>query len=71
MVILLLFNQSLQWTIEEIVHQTNITTDVLIQIIYNLIQSNLLKHTQIDTNDLKENNLQMKSIIELTTDYKR
>jgi len=71
MIVLILFNKSLKWTIEQIANETQIKIDLLIQILNNLIKSNLLLCTQLNNEELKENDLHMKYIIELTTDYKR
>ncbi len=72
MVILLLFNRSLTWTVEQIANETQMKTDLLIQILNKLIKSNLLLCTQLNNDeDLKGNDLDMKYIIALATDYKR
>jgi hypothetical protein len=71
MIVLILFNKSLKWTIEQIANETQIKIDLLIQILNSLIKSNLLLCTQLNNEELKENDLHMKYIIELATDYKR
>jgi len=70
MIILLLFNRSLKWTVEQISNETEMKIDLLIQILNNLIKSNLLLCKQLNNEDLKENDLHMKYIIELDMDYK-
>jgi hypothetical protein len=71
MIILLLFNQSLQWTVEQISHETQMKMGLLIQILNSLIKSKLLLCTQINNEDLQENNLHIKYPIQLATDYQK
>jgi len=70
MSVLLLFNRSLKWTIEHILNETQIKIDLLIQILNNLIKSNLLLCKQLNNENLEENDIHMKYIIELAIDYK-
>ncbi|CAF1332483.1 unnamed protein product [Rotaria sp. Silwood1] len=69
MVILLLYNNSLEWTIEQIYKKTHIKTDILMEILYILIKSDLLTCLQIRKEDLKEKNLQMGHMIRLNDNF--
>jgi len=67
MMILLLFNNSLEFTIEKIHDETQIKIDLLLQILNSLIQSKILISTQV----IDQTNLDMNSIIKLSNDFTR
>ncbi|CAF1155269.1 unnamed protein product [Rotaria sordida] len=67
--ILLLYNDSLEWTIQQICKKTRIRTDILIEVLYILITSDVLTCLQINKEDLRETNLQMEHIIRLNDDF--
>jgi len=67
MMILLLFNNSLEFTIEKLQDQTQIKIDLLLQILNSLIQSKILISTQV----IDQTNLDMNSIIKLSNDFTR
>jgi hypothetical protein len=60
MVVVLLFN-----------HETQIKTDLLIQILNHLVKSNLISCAELNDEDLKENDFYLNSIIQLADDFKR
>ncbi|CAF4504041.1 unnamed protein product [Rotaria socialis] len=66
MVILLLFNDSLEWTVEQIHDQTQITIDLLISILNALVQSKILTCTQF----LHPTNFDMNCKVKLSNDFK-
>jgi hypothetical protein len=70
-IVLLLFNQSSQWTVEQIFHETQMKTNLLIQILNSLIELKLLLCIQIDHKDLQENDLHIKYTIQLAADYQK
>jgi cullin 1 len=70
MVVLLLFNKSLTWTVERLQDETQIKLELLLQILLGLLKSKLLVCT--DTNeDLKETDIKTNYSIRLSTDFKR
>jgi len=71
MIVLLLFNQSSQWTVKQIFDKTQMKMNLLIQILNSLIESKLLLCIQIDHEDLQENDLHLKYTIQLATDYQK
>ena len=71
MVVLLLFNRSVQWTVEQIQNETQINIELLIQILNNLIKSKLLLCAQLNGEDLKENDFYLNCIVQLADDFKR
>ncbi len=71
MIVLLLFNRSLQWTVEQISEETQMKTGLVVQILNSLIKSKLLSCTQMNDEDLQENDLHIKYTIQLATDYQK
>ena len=71
MVILLLFNRSLTWTVEQISQETEIKKEIIIQIMNTLIKSNLLSCLSLNGEDLTENDLDINYPIELAMDFKK
>jgi len=67
MMILLLFNNSLELTIEKIYDQTQIEFDLLLQILNSLFRSKIL----ISTQSIDQTNLDMNSTIKLSNNFIR
>lgn len=65
MIILLLFNNSLELTIETIYDKTQIKIDLLVQILNSLCQSKIL----ISTKTIDQTDFDMKSQIRLSNDF--
>jgi len=70
MVVLLLFNKSLSWTVEQIQDETQIKSELLIQILCSLLQSKILLCAEINE-DSKEIDIRMNYTIKLANDFKR
>jgi len=75
MVVLLLFNKSLTWTVERLQDETQIKLELLLQILLGLLKSKLLVCTDIHEDeldeDLKETDIKTNYSIRLSTDFKR
>jgi cullin 1 len=75
MVVLLLFNKVLTWTVERIQDETQIKSDLLLQVLLGLLKSKLIVCTDINEDDfdedLKENDIKTNYSIRLATDFKR
>jgi cullin 1 len=75
MVVLLLFNKSLTWTVERLQDETQIKLELLLQILLGLLKSKLLVCTDINEDeldeDLKETDIKTNYSIRLSTDFKR
>ncbi len=71
MVVLLLFNRSIQWTVEQIQSETQINIELLIKILNNLIKSKLLLCAQLNGEDLKQHDFYLNFIVQLADDFKR
>jgi DNA-binding IscR family transcriptional regulator len=70
MVVLLLFNQNLIWTIEQIHDKTQIQSELLVQILYNLVKNKIL--VRVETNgDCEQVAIHMTERIKLAIDFKR
>jgi cullin 1 len=70
MMILLLFNRQLSWTVEQIQDGTQIQWELLLQILWGLLKNKLL--ICADFNEYsKEINIKRNSNIQLATDFKR
>ncbi len=67
MMILLLFNNSLELTIEKIYDETQIEFDLLLQIFNSLFRSKIL----ISTQSIDQTNLDMNSTIKLSNNFIR
>lgn len=71
MVILLLFNQSSTWTIEQISQETRMKMEIVIQLINGLIKSSLLSCSSLDNEDLVENDVHINYPIKLMVNYRK
>jgi len=75
MVVLLLFNKALTWTVERLQDETQIKLELLLQILLGLLKSKLLVCTDINEDDLdedlKETDIKTNYSIRLSTDFKR
>jgi hypothetical protein len=75
MVILLLFNKVLTWTVERMQDETQIKSDLLLQVLLGLLKSKLLTCTDIHEDELdedfKETDIKINYSIRLATDFKR
>jgi hypothetical protein len=75
MVILLLFNKSLKWTVERMQDETQIKSELLIQVLCGLLKSKLLICTEINEDeldeDLKETDIKLNYSVRIATDFKR
>ncbi|CAF2890395.1 unnamed protein product [Rotaria sp. Silwood2] len=66
MIILLLFNNALEWTLEKIQDETQIKIDLLLPLLNTLVESKILTSTQ----SLDPANLDMNCIIKLSNDFR-
>jgi len=75
MVILLLFNRDSTWTIEQIQDETQIKSELLLQVVFGLLKTKLLVCTDINENELSEElkaaKIKTSYSIRLATDFKR
>ena len=70
MIILLLFNKSLNWTVERMQDETQIKSELLIQILFSLLKNKILVCTEINE-DFKEIDIHMNHTIRLANDITR
>jgi hypothetical protein len=70
MVILLLFNKSLKWTVERMQDETQIESELLIQVLCGLLKNKILVCTDINE-DFKEIDIKMNHTIRLANDIMR
>ncbi|CAF1429694.1 unnamed protein product, partial [Rotaria sordida] len=74
MVILLLFNKVLTWTVERLQDETQIKSELLLQVLLGLLKSKLLICTDIHEDELdedfKDTDIKMNYSIRLATDFK-
>jgi len=72
--VLLLYNKSSDWTVERIQDETQIKTELLLQVLCGLLKSKLLICTDISDEDLdeelKESDIKMSHTIQLSNDFK-
>jgi hypothetical protein len=75
MVVLLLFNKVLTWTVERIQDETQIKSELLLQILFGLLKSKLFVCTDINEDefdeDFKETDIKTNYSIRLSTDFRR
>ncbi|CAF1461820.1 unnamed protein product [Rotaria sordida] len=70
MIALLLFNEELNWTVEQIQNKIHIQTELLLQVLVSLLKSKILFSKEI-TEDFQDSNIKMNHKIELTKDFIR
>ncbi len=70
MIVLLLFNEQLNWTVEQIQNNTQIQYDLLIQVLYSLLISKIIFVKEIGEN-FQENDIKMNHRILLAEDFTR
>jgi len=70
MIVLLLFNKSLNWTVEQMKDKTQIKSELLIQILFSLLKNKLLICAEINE-DFEENDIQMKHSVQLANNFER
>ncbi|CAF1505166.1 unnamed protein product [Rotaria sordida] len=74
MVVLLLFNKALNWTVERMQDETQIKSELLLQVLFGLLKSKLLVCTDINEDeldeDLKDTNIKLNYSIRLATNFK-
>ncbi|CAF1349759.1 unnamed protein product [Rotaria sordida] len=68
MIVLLLFNEELNWTVEQIQNRIHIQTELLLQVLVSLLKSKILFSKEI-TEDFQDSNIKMNHKIELTKDF--
>jgi cullin 1 len=72
MVVLLLFNKVFTWTVEQIQDETQIKSELLIQILFGLLKTKVLVCTNINENeDFKETDIKTNYSIQLSMDFRR
>ncbi len=75
MVVLLLFNKVLTWTVERIQDETQIKMELLLQVLLGLLKSRLLVCPDINEDefdeDFKDTDIKTIFSIRLATDFKR
>ncbi|CAF3598150.1 unnamed protein product [Rotaria sp. Silwood1] len=69
MVIFLIFNNSSEWTIEEIHNKTGMNIDFLILVLNCLLKFHLLIYAQLNNEDLTETNININYKIQLVNNY--
>lgn len=73
MAVLLLFNQQTTWIVEQLHDQTQISSDILLQVLSTLLKIKLITCTQIpDVDDeLKESDIQSDYQMKLSNDFRK
>jgi hypothetical protein len=75
MVVLLLFNKLSSWSVERMQDETQIKSDLFLQVLCGLLKSKLLTCSEISEDefddDFKENDIKMNYNIQLAEDFKR
>ncbi|CAF1108594.1 unnamed protein product [Adineta steineri] len=69
MALLLLFNQELNWTVEQIQDKTQMKLELLLKSLLGLLKNKLLLCTNIHEDELGESNIKMDYSIRLATDF--
>jgi hypothetical protein len=70
LIVLLLFNETPNWTVEQIQDKTQIKCDLLIPILCNLFKSKILVCTEI-SKDFQETDIKMNYMIQLANNFTR
>jgi hypothetical protein len=68
MIVLLLFNKSPNWTVQQIEDETEIQKEFLLQTIYSLLTSRLLTCSRINE-DFIETDINLNDSIQLSSDF--
>lgn len=75
MVVLLLFNKVDTWTVERIQDEIQINSELLLQILFGLLKSNVLVYIDINEDEInegfKETDIKANYSIRLSTDFRR
>lgn len=71
MIILLLFNKSSSWTVEQIENETEITGELLIKTILSLLENRLLTCPRINNKDFTKINIDSNDIIQISNDFQK
>lgn len=75
MVVLLLFNKSATWNIQQIQDETQIKEDLFLQVLCGLLKSKLIVCPEINEEeleeDLKESDIKMNYSLRIAHDFKR
>lgn len=75
MVVLLLFNECSSWTVQQMQDTTQIKTELLLEVLCDLLKNKLLKCLEIDNDKLKENfnenGIEMNSTIQINDDFEQ
>ncbi|CAF4761305.1 unnamed protein product, partial [Rotaria sp. Silwood2] len=70
MIVLLLFNGNIKLTVEGIRDKTQIRPELLVQVLYSLLESKILLSKEI-TENFQDHDIQMNHTIELTKNFTR
>ncbi|CAF1188473.1 unnamed protein product, partial [Rotaria sordida] len=68
MIVLLLFNEEVEWTVNEIQEKTNIEPELLIKILSNLLKNKILCFDELEE-DFRESDSKMNSKIKLHNEF--
>ncbi|CAF4463486.1 unnamed protein product [Rotaria sp. Silwood2] len=68
MIVLLLFNENIKLTVEGIRDKTQIRPELLVQVLYSLLESKILLSKEI-TENFQDHDIQMNHTIELTKNF--
>ena len=75
MVVLLLFNKLPHWTVERMQDETQIKSELFLQVLCGLLKSKLIVCPEINDEDLeeelKEGDIKMNYTIRIASDFKR
>jgi hypothetical protein len=75
MVVLLSFNKLPSWTVERLQDETQLKTDLFLQVLCGLLKSKLIICSEINEDeleeDLKETDVKMDYIIQISDDFEK
>ena len=75
MVVLLLFNECSSWIVQQMQDTTQIKTELLLEVLYDLLKNKLLKCLEIDNDkvkgDFNENDIKMNYTIQINDDFEQ